>query len=251
MVRKRIWLIGVSLVIFEFLISTACTPIRKDHEKPTESAIAVLGTGTSQLATQVTEQEQVDDSQQDTISNLSTQISTVFEMITKTPTPLPLDEVPTLYPVCTPPACAPDEMYHCPGDCPGGCGTVCATATPGVSTGSGQGFGGICFPGETTPEMTIYFQEINTQQTLEFPVAEGQDSYQLNIPAGVYVAFAWLPNKEAGGGYTQFVRCTKTILECTDHILVPFLVQENHVTVGVDICDWQGDTSLFPALPKK
>ncbi len=31
--------------------------------------------------------------------------------------------------VCTPPACAPGEVYACPsGDCPGGCGTVCATA---------------------------------------------------------------------------------------------------------------------------
>jgi hypothetical protein len=34
-------------------------------------------------------------------------------------------------PVCTPPSCAEDEVYYCPGECPGGCGTVCATPTPG------------------------------------------------------------------------------------------------------------------------
>ena len=34
-------------------------------------------------------------------------------------------------PVCTPPPCATDEVYHCPGKCPGGCGTQCATPTPG------------------------------------------------------------------------------------------------------------------------
>ncbi len=41
-------------------------------------------------------------------------------------------ETPLL--MCTPPACAPGEVYACPsGDCPGGCGTVCAapTAAPG------------------------------------------------------------------------------------------------------------------------
>ena len=45
-------------------------------------------------------------------------------------------EVPTLMPVCTPPACGPDEVYYCAGECPGGCGTTCATPTPaGGSTG--------------------------------------------------------------------------------------------------------------------
>lgn len=41
-------------------------------------------------------------------------------------------ETPLL--MCTPPACAPGEVYACPsGDCPGGCGTVCdaPTAAPG------------------------------------------------------------------------------------------------------------------------
>lgn len=50
---------------------------------------------------------------------------------TATPTPTPL--TPTPLPICTPPACAPGEIYYCPGDCPGGCGTQCATPTPGVT----------------------------------------------------------------------------------------------------------------------
>lgn len=49
-----------------------------------------------------------------------------------TPTPVATPfagETPIL--MCTPPACAPGEAYHCPtGDCPGGCGTVCAAPTP-------------------------------------------------------------------------------------------------------------------------
>ena len=42
-------------------------------------------------------------------------------------------EQPTPVPVCTPPACSPDEVYYCLGECPGGCGTTCATATPSGS----------------------------------------------------------------------------------------------------------------------
>ncbi|MBE2200132.1 MAG: tetratricopeptide repeat protein [Anaerolinea sp.] len=33
-------------------------------------------------------------------------------------------------PVCTPPACAMNEVYFCPGECSGGCGTTCVTVTP-------------------------------------------------------------------------------------------------------------------------
>ncbi len=38
---------------------------------------------------------------------------------------------PTAIPqvICTPPACATDEVYYCPGECPGGCGTTCVTPT--------------------------------------------------------------------------------------------------------------------------
>ncbi len=159
-----------------------------------------------------------------------------------------VSETPTSFPVCTPPACAPDEMYYCPGDCPQGCGTTCATATPGLSSGNGWIWGKICFPGDTIPEMTVYLQETSTQKTLEISIAENLDTYQMEIPGGVYVAFAWLPNKEMGGGYTQFVRCSKTILPCNDHSLVPFLVRENHVSTGVDICDWATDLIEFPTL---
>ncbi len=45
-------------------------------------------------------------------------------------------------PMCTPPACAEGEVYHCPGDCPGGCGTVCATPTPASQDGQELAFSG-------------------------------------------------------------------------------------------------------------
>lgn len=46
------------------------------------------------------------------------------------PTPIePLVETPA--PACTPPVCAPGELFQCPtGDCADGCGLTCVTPTP-------------------------------------------------------------------------------------------------------------------------
>ena len=56
----------------------------------------------------------------------------VHAFISATPsvTPCPTPS-PTSFPYwCTPPACATDEVLHCPVDCPRGCGYECATTTP-------------------------------------------------------------------------------------------------------------------------
>jgi hypothetical protein len=47
-----------------------------------------------------------------------------------TPTPAPPSPtIETPQPLCTPPLCAPGEVFYCPGACPGGCGTICVTPT--------------------------------------------------------------------------------------------------------------------------
>jgi len=233
------------------LFLSACVSSASDPGNSINSAISAAETDTSQLATQVMDLGQDDARQDELISDLSTKMASVIQGPTKTPTPLQLDDAPTPFPVCTPPACAADEMYYCPGDCPGGCGTTCATATPGPASGIGQVWGEICFPGGTNPEMTIFFYETTAQYFLSYPFAASQETYQYEIPAGVYLAFAWLPDKEAGGGFTQFVECGKTLLSCTDHSLVPFLVRESHVSTSIDICDWETDQIDFPFTPQE
>jgi len=54
------------------------------------------------------------------------------------PTAVPTEatEEASPMPVCTPPNCAADEVYYCPGECPGGCGTQCATPTVSSSAGA-------------------------------------------------------------------------------------------------------------------
>jgi hypothetical protein len=163
--------------------------------------------------------------------------------------PMGLDVTP--FPVCTPPLCEPNEVYHCPDECPGGCGTTCATPTPGVSSGTGQVWGEICFPElptATTPPVDLFFHETRTQALHVFELGTGTISYQIDLPAGVYVAFAWMKTRSAGGAYTQFLLCGAGE-NCLDHSLVPFVVQTDHVTTGIDICDWTGNTSQFPKIP--
>lgn len=49
----------------------------------------------------------------------------------------PLLATPTPQPVCTPPACADEEVIQCPGDetCPGGCGVICVIPTETTQPG--------------------------------------------------------------------------------------------------------------------
>jgi hypothetical protein len=219
-----------------------------------EGTLASQGTLLAQLVTDAAAQEQNDRSQWDAISQLSTQMPLALGLVTPIPpgttimpTILENIESPTPYAVCTPPACAPDEMYFCPGECLGGCGTTCATATPGASTGFGEVWGELCYPGEGIPPMTLYFYNINTQEILRHPNEEGQSPYRVELPDGVYVAFAWLNERLFALSYTQYVRCGFDD-HCTDHSLVPFLVRAGSVTTGVDICDWQMDKRSLPPL---
>lgn len=69
-------------------------------------------------------------------TSTSTPITPTFTPIvvtaTYTDTPFAVTNTPIL--MCTPPACAENESYFCPGgSCPGGCGTVCATNTPSAA----------------------------------------------------------------------------------------------------------------------
>lgn len=247
------------IIVFSMCFLTAACSIgvwdSNGVNRDLEKTISYQGTALARLSTQAAEGEQTNVSQWDAISYLATQMPYALELITPIPpgttlipTSPPTIETPTPYPVCTPPACALDEMYYCPGECPGGCGTTCATPTPGISPESGEVWGKICFPSESIPPMTLYFQNTSTLQTLSFPIEENQTSYQYELPAGVYNAFAWLPDREFGGSYSEYVLCGGGA-NCTDHSLVPFLVQEDRVTTGVDICDWHGDTGLIPPVP--
>lgn len=109
--------------------------------------------------------------------------------------------------------------------------------TPATGAVSGR----ICFPSESIPAMTAYFQNTATGDTAELAIGSNQDRYQISLPAGEYIAYAWLleGGGRMGGAYSAAVPCGLSV-ECDDHRPMPFQVPAGGTLENVDICDWYG-----------
>lgn len=110
--------------------------------------------------------------------------------------------------------------------------------------------GKICYPGESIPAMTAYFENTGTEGLVELPIAPGQDSYELKLESGTYIAYAWLPDFSQGGLYSRAVPCGLGE-ECKDHTVLPFTVEQTAITRGIDICDWYAGPFNVPYPPGK
>ncbi len=106
--------------------------------------------------------------------------------------------------------------------------------------------GRVCYPSESIPELTIFFQEVSTGQFTELPIPENQASYSIELDPGRYVAFAYLNSGAAlGGSYSNAVVCGLTA-ECSDHFLVEFEVSSGETLSSIDICDWYAPEMVPP-----
>jgi len=124
-----------------------------------------------------------------------------------------------------------------PTDVPTDAPTPEPADTPTLVPQTGLVSGSVCYPSEFIPEMTAYFLEVDTQLYTELPIAENQSSYQVELAAGTYLAFAWRGEYGLGGGYTAAVPCGFGEA-CIDHSLLPVVVEANGTTGDVNLCDW-------------
>jgi len=97
--------------------------------------------------------------------------------------------------------------------------------------------GSICFPGSSIPPMMAYFEEIETSELFELPIAAGQTTYEISLDPGAYIAYAWLEDFSRGGLYSRAVPCGLG-QSCDDHAPLPFTVTREDVLTDIDICDW-------------
>ena len=111
--------------------------------------------------------------------------------------------------------------------------TPLPSPTPAVSGVSGR----VCYPGGAVPAMTVYIQEVGSDQVYEVPIAAGQATYQAEVPPGQYYVYAWLPDFSHSGAYSQAVVCGLGA-GCQDHTLLPVTVPPGETVAGVDVCDW-------------
>jgi hypothetical protein len=120
---------------------------------------------------------------------------------------------------------------------------LAVTITPVPQTGLVSGR--ICYPGDRSPEMVLYFSQHQDGYLLEIPVSEDQEWYQIELEPGSYFVFAWVESYQIGGMYTQAVLCGLGE-NCSDHSPVLVSVQAGQVIDNIDVCDWVFPESTLP-----
>lgn len=121
------------------------------------------------------------------------------------------------------------------------------TPTPAAG-GTGTVTGQVCYPSEEIPAMTAYFEDTASGDATAVDISRNQSSYSVDLPAGEYLAYAWLPGMELGGSYSEAVPCGLTA-DCEDHSLLPFTVEAGMTVQNIDLCDWYGGPEVIPTPP--
>ncbi len=87
--------------------------------------------------------------------------------------------------------------------------------------------GNLCYPSEFNPPMTLYFENAVTGENIQFAIPENQNVYSIMLPIGRYYTYAWAPNYNLEGAYTDSSGLMKT-----------FLVEGGLTTPFINLCDW-------------
>ncbi len=115
-------------------------------------------------------------------------------------------------------------------------------------TSTGLITGNLSYPSEHIPALTIIATRLdngkNTYYSLE--TVDGQSSYALRVDPGVYQVVAYYGG--FAGGYTQSVFCGLG-LNCSDHSLLPVLVQAGDILSNINPGDWYAPAGSFPTRP--
>ena len=90
--------------------------------------------------------------------------------------------------------------------------------------------GEICYPSEFNPAMTLYFEQVGTNQITQFSIPENHMTFSVLLPNGTYYAYAWAPGFNLEGAYVN-----------GDGTLKAFVVEGGQTTSGVRVCDWRID----------
>lgn len=113
---------------------------------------------------------------------------------------------------------------------------------------TGQVSGQVCYPSERIPPMRIYFLNDSTGEMIDIQTVSNQSRYQVELPTGPYIAFAWVPDFQVGGLFSEAVVCG-LFETCSDHSPSQFDVRPGETTNNVDLCDWAFPASSLPVPP--
>jgi len=130
---------------------------------------------------------------------------------------------------------------------------LAAISLASVSAWAGSITGGLAFPGDSIPALTVIAFDPNSGKQYTVETRVGQRSYRLDVAAGRYIVFA-VPHgpgveDEPGehplrGAYSAFSLCVLSTPEkaeagqCQDHQLLPVEVGDKDTRRRVDLYDW-------------
>lgn len=149
-----------------------------------------------------------------------------------------------------PASVTPQPAIPSPVEAPSGTPTATATISPTLASQANNVSGKICFPGDSIPAMTVFFQDMGNNQVMELQIAAGQTQYETYLPPGAYQAYAWLDDFSRGGLYSNAVTCGLKS-GCTDHTPLKFSVSSGENSQGIDVCDWYAGPFNVPYPPGK
>lgn len=88
--------------------------------------------------------------------------------------------------------------------------------------------GNLCYPSEFNPPMTLYFDRIGTNETIQFAIAEAQNIYSVLLPNGSYYVHAWAPGYNLEGAYA----------DPNTNLMIPVQVYGGQTTKMINLCNW-------------
>lgn len=150
----------------------------------------------------------------------------------------------------TPDTCTSEDQRHVSRPQGAGCDRGAfeddtGTSGPPPAPGEGGVSGIVCYPSSGIPPMNLYFANVNNDDIHEFDHSTGEGPYNVSIPPGTYVAYAWTKDFSVGGSYSEAVPCGLSV-NCTDHTLIEFDVIAGQTTTNIDICDYYGGQGSVP-----
>jgi hypothetical protein len=109
--------------------------------------------------------------------------------------------------------------------------------------------GHLIYPAEVLVAQRIVAFDIATMTAVaDVTTSEGQNEYELNVPAGDYYVVAYTLDGGLSAGYSQAVPCGLSV-DCTDHSLIPVHVNAGETVNDIDPQDWYADAGTFPPMP--
>ena len=130
---------------------------------------------------------------------------------------------------------------------------LAAALVASISAFAGSITGGLAFPGDAIPALTVVAVDLNSGKQFSVETRAGQRSYRLDVAAGRYIVFA-VPHgpgveDEPGeqplrGAYSAFSVCVLSAPDkaeagqCQDHQLLTVVVGAQETRKRVDLYDW-------------